>query len=271
MNKLYCGNNIDVLKTIPDDSINMVLTSPPYDSIRTFKGFPVIDRAYRIALGHELMRIAKEGSVFLLNVQDQTTNRKKSGTSFRWAIEMMDECGWNLFETCIYARQGSPGGWWNKRFRVDHEYLMLFFKGKEPSYFNKTHMKVPTKNAGKLITVGGNRKSDGSIRAIKKSFMCKETQCPGTILKYKKSSREGNNLKITHPGTFPDKLASDFIRCFTQENEVVLDPFLGSGTTCVVAKQLGRKYIGIDCCQEYIDLAQKRIDIETVDCFTATD
>lgn len=84
----------------------------------------------------------------------------------------------------------------------------------------------------------------------------------GTVWQYSTSNTEGNKLKLQHPATFPDKLASDLILCFSEPNEIVLDPMCGSGTTCVMSKVHNRRYIGIDIAEEYCNIARKRLEIE---------
>lgn len=256
LNNIINGDMYDILESkFESDSIDLIVTSPPYDKIRDYHGF----RFDIQKLGYQIYRILKDGGVCVWVVQDQTKNFKKSLTTFKTAI-YFNEIGLNLFECMIYKKHGRPGPWWNSRFRVDHEYILIFFKGDRPKYFNKEHMKIPAKHNGCVIT-GTDRFRDGSLKPTKKNIQ-KPTKCPGTILFYTNSSHEKNILKLKHPATFPDKLAEDFILAFSQPNDVVLDPMCGSGTTCCMAAKQNRNFIGIDISYEYCKLAQIRLKEE---------
>ena len=154
---LHQGDCLTILPTIPSNSIDLVVTSPPYDNLRSYGGYSLCLHT----LGIELFRVVKDGGVVVMVIQDQTKNRCKTLTSFKTIIDWCDT-GFNLFETLIYQRQGTEGAWWSKRFRVDHEYIPVFFKGKSPNYFNKEPIKIPCKHAGKTITGGDIRTKDGS-------------------------------------------------------------------------------------------------------------
>lgn len=259
------ANCLDYLPILPEASVDFTLTSPPYDAIRDYKGFPPIDR---VRLGKALYRVAKPGSICAVVIQDQTRNGAKSLTSFRWAVDWADECGWRLFETCLYQREGVPGNHWRTRFRVDHEYVHLFLKGDRPAYFDKSRLTVPCKTAGKVLQHGQRRKPDGSVERVAKEITIAPTKCRGTVWKYSKSCTEGNRLKLAHPATFPGRLASDLIRCFCPVGGLVLDPFCGSGTTCIEAAKLGRNAVGIEIADEYVSLCRKRAETEIeADCF----
>ena len=133
INKLYTGNNMDILKVLTDNSIDLVITSPPYDDLRSYKCNYKLDLT---ELGKEVYRVLKDGGIYVMVIQDQTKNFGKSLTSFKTAINHCDIVGFKLFETCIYKKLGCEGAWWNKRFRVDHEYIHIFLKGKT-DIFNK--------------------------------------------------------------------------------------------------------------------------------------
>ncbi len=260
LNQILNGDSYKILPTIDDNSIDLTVTSPPYDNLRDYSDYPKLNIQ---DLGKELFRVTKDGGICCVVIQDQTINGAKTGTSFKWVSQWLDNTEWRLFETCIYKRHGPPGAFWKKRFRVDHEYVHIFLKGKEPRYFNKSHIMVDAESAGKMVSCD-KRHKDGSTENGKK-FLCPDKKCRGTIWNYASSNREGNKVKSQHPATMPDLLCSDMIRCFSQEKDTILDPFCGSGTTCVMAKNLGRNYIGIEYSKEYCDIIRKRIDNETVD------
>ena len=266
INKVTCKNHLLLLPEMDSDSIDLIVTSPPYDSIRDYTDGKTIDR---IALGKELFRVAKNGAVCAVIIQDGTANFKKSLTTARWQVEWVDQIGWNLFECCIYGRDGKPGAWWSKRFRVDHEYILLFFKGEKPKFFDKEPLKVPAKHAG-VKWHGTQRMTDGSLSAIEPKVQA-DTKCRGTIWKYKTSNTEGDKLKMEHPATMPEDLARDIILCFSEKGDLVLDPCMGSGTTAVQSKKLGRNFVGIDLSAEYCEIARKRISKMSTDDIFSTD
>lgn len=256
LNKIICGDAVEIMKRIPSNSIDIIVTSPPYDAIRDYKGFTLDLHA----AGREIYRILKDGGVAVMVIQDQTKNFGKSLTSFRTIIDWCDSFGFKLFETVIYRKYGAEGAWWNKRFRVDHEYIPVFLKGERPQYFNKEHLKIPSKHGGKTMTGGGTRLTNG-IRIATRSIKINPTKCRGTIWEYL-TAGDGSRLKHQHPATFPNQLPYDFINCFAPKNGIVLDPFVGSGTTTVAAKNLGYKYIGIDIAPDYCAIAEKRMKEE---------
>ncbi len=257
LNTIIHGDAVEELKKIPDNSIDLVVTSPPYDDIRTYNGFTL----NLSAIGKEIFRVLKQGGMAAMVIQDSTKNFGKTLTSFKTIIDWCDNAGFKLFETTIYRKYGAEGAWWNKRFRVDHEYIPIFLKGERPQYFNKEPLKIPSKWGGKTLTGGGTRLTNGTriaTRPIKINLM----KCRGTVWEYL-TAGDGTRLKHQHPATFPDKLPRDLIQCFCPPKGVVLDPFVGSGTTALAAINLDKNYIGIDISKEYCELATKRIREET--------
>ena len=257
VNEVVCGSAENVIGTIPDNSIDIVITSPPYDNLRDYKGYDI--DLHKI--GEQIFRVLKDGAVAVVVIQDQTKDFGKSLTSFKTAIDWCDNVGFKLFETVIYRKYGTEGAWWNKRFRVDHEYIHIFLKGKRPSYFNKEHLKIPSKHAGKVVRGAANRLKDGTT--LRSAYMkINDMKCRGTVWEYL-TAGDGSKLKHKHPATFPNMLPIDFIQCFCPDDGIVLDPMCGSGTTLVAAKNLNRKYIGIDISNDYCDIAKERIISET--------
>lgn len=253
LDSIICGDAVEVLKKIPDNCIDLVVTSPPYDGLRVYNGFALDLHA----VGQELFRVLKDGGIVAMVIQDSTKDFGKSLTSFRTIVDWCDNIGFKLFETCIYHKNGTEGAWWKNRFRVDHEYMPIFLKGKRPQYFNKEPLKIPSKHGGKVMTGSGNRRTNGTTTSTVRRAI-NPTKCRGTVWDYLMAG-DKNPLKRRHPAVFPDKIPFDFINCFCPEKGVVLDPFVGSGSTAVMATVLGRKYIGIDISKEYCELAEERI------------
>lgn len=257
VNSIINGDCLDVLSHIKDEALDLVAFSPPYDSIRDYKNEWRFDYT---ALGQALQRVTKDGGICAVVIGDGTKDFAKSLTTARLTVDWCDNAGWRLFEQCIYFRDGNPGAWWSQRFRVDHEYILLFLKGKKPKTFDKTALMVPSKHAGKTYS-GTDRLTNGGFKQIEKGQV-NPTKCRGTVWRYATSNSEGNRVKMKHPATYPDKLVEDIILCFSKPGDLVLDPTVGSGTTCVAAAQNQRRYIGIDISEEYCQIARERLQTE---------
>ena len=256
LNTIIQGDSAEVLKSIPESSIDLVVTSPPYDQIRDYNGFTLDLHA----IGEQLYRVVKPGGVVAMVIQDSTKNFAKTLTSFRTIVDWCDNVGFKMFETVIYHKNGTEGAWWTHRFRVDHEYMPIFFKGDRPSYFNKEPLKIPSKWGGRVMTGSGNRRTSGeTTKTVTRPINL--MKCRGTVWDYMMAG-DKNPLKRKHPAVFPDKIPFDFIQCFCPPGGVVLDPFLGCGSTAVTAKGLGRNYIGIDISAQYCALAEERVKID---------
>jgi len=257
-NKIILGECVEILTGFNECQFDMIVTSPPYDDLRSYNGY----KLNLFDLGKQCYRVLKDGSVCAVIIQDQTKNFAKSLSSFRLVLDWCDNAGFKLFETCIYKKQGVEGAWWKRRFRVDHEYIFLFLKGAKPIYFNKEPLKVLSKHGGKTMTGAAIRLKNGHNLPSRKVKINK-LKCRGTIWDYT-TCGDGGKLKHKHPATFPNMLPYDLIECFCPPQGVVLDPLNGSGTTCVAAKSLGRGYIGIDISKEYCDIATKRLESEFI-------
>jgi site-specific DNA-methyltransferase (adenine-specific) len=254
--QLSIGDAIEHAETLPGNSVDLVLFSPPYDGVRDYKGEWTIDLP---ALGASLLRVVKDGGFAVVVIADGTKDQRKSMTTFRTAVAWED-AGWSLFESVIYSRDGRPGAWWSTRFRVDHEHILMFYKGKRPRPI--THhagLRVPSKHAGKTWT-GTQRMTDGSL--IRTTATVAADKCRGTIWHYATSNTEGNKVKSQHPATFPDALARDLILALSDPGDWVYDPMMGSGTSVVVAAKEGRRWLGNDFSAEYVGIAQQRLAAE---------
>ena len=250
---VYCGDCVELMKEIKDNSIDVVVTSPPYDNLRTYNGFSFDLHK----TGEEIFRVLKPGGICAMVIQDQTKNFGKSLTSFRTIVDWCDSFGFKLFENIIYHKNGTEGAWWKARFRVDHEYIPLFLKGDRPQYFNKEPLKIPSKHGGKTMSGSGNRMTNGQTSATVRREI-NAMKCRGTVWDYMMAGAK-NPLKRKHPAVFPDQIPTDVITCFCPEGGIVLDPFMGCGSTAVAAVGLDRHFIGFDISQEYVDLAYERL------------
>lgn len=251
-NKIYCGECASVMRAIlPDESIDLTVTSPPYDNLRTYNGFVFPFEE----IAKELYRVTKVGGVVVWVVADATIKGSETGTSFRQAL-YFKEIGFNLHDTMIYAKNNPMPGK-QPRYCQAFEYMFIFSKG-QPKTFNI--IKERSKQIGRVQT-GNYRVKNGAMkdRAHDKTV----TQ------EYKKISNiwgyfvGGPALVKTNahkqPATFPEKLAEDHILSWSNEGDVVFDPMCGSGTTLKMAKKNNRKYIGIDISEEYVELSKQRV------------
>ena len=259
-NSLLTGDCLTLLAKLPEASIPLTVTSPPYDDLRRYDTPTPLDLA---ALGQQLYRVTTEGGICAVVIGDASRSYAKSLTSFRLALDWCDNAGWRLFETCLYHRHGIPGPWWRTRFRVDHEFVFLFLKGERPRAFHKEALFVPTKHAGEPAPRWPYPRK-GKPRIVPPPTV-QPLQCRGTVWPYATSSAEGNRVKLQHPATMPDALAGDLIACFSEPGDRVLDPLMGSGTTCVMAARLGRHYVGMEASARYVELARRRLNTEVMD------
>lgn len=257
LNSIVQGDCLQVLAQVPDEAVPLTICSPPYDTLRSYAGDWSVDFH---GLGEQLFRITQPGGIAVVVIADGTKNFAKSLTTARLILDWCDHSGWRLFEHCIYERNGNPGAWWNRRFRVDHENILIFLKGDRPRTFNKTSLAVPCRHAGKVFA-GTDRQTNGSMKPMVPKTV-NATKCRGTIWPYAASNSEGNRTKLRHPATFPDALARDLIQCFSLPRDVVLDSFCGSGTTCVEAAKAGRNFVGIDISAGYCEIARERLLVE---------
>lgn len=251
---IHCGNNVDVLGECEDGSIDLVVTSPPYDNLRDYTGFAV----QFPDLVEQLSRVLKPGGVIVWVVGDATQNGSESGTSFRQALAFLD-AGFKLHDTMIYEKNTSsfPAKRTGNRYTQIFEYMFVFSKGKPKT----AHLLCdkPNKWAGHT-NWGKNtiRKKDGTLEETTDIKPVPEFSPRNNIWKYNvgKGFNSSDKESHQHPAIFPEKLAEDHILSWSKEGDVVLDPFCGSGTVCKMAKRHNRHYIGIDISEEYCKLAE---------------
>ncbi len=254
LNQIVHGNSQTILKTFPEESVDLTVTSPPYDNIRDYHGF-----AFNVhVLVHELYRVTKPGGVVVWVVGDATYQGSETGTSFRQALAFMD-AGFKLHDTMIYEKNTSsfPARRNGNRYTQIFEYMFVFCKGK----LKTTHLicDKPNKWAGHT-NWGTNtqRRKDGKLHTTTDIKPVPDFSPRNNIWRYNvgKGFNSSDPESHQHPAIFPEQLARDHIQSWSEEGDVVLDPFCGSGTTCKMAKQLGRHYIGIDISGEYCALAR---------------
>jgi DNA modification methylase len=258
MIELINDNAEIALCKIPENSIDLTVTSPPYDNLRTYNGNNTLwsESVYKSII-EELYSVTKPGGVVVWVVGDATIKGSETGTSLKQALWAM-ECGFNLHDTMIYQKNSYPFPPSN-RYYQQFEYMFVFSKG-TPNTFNGLRQK--TKWQKKTSEVSTTRNADGQTVAMKYEKGKKDRLKDNVWLfntGYMRSSKDKESFK--HSATFPEKLAHDHIISWSNEGDTVLDPFMGSGTTGKMAKQLGRNFIGIELDKEYYKLAKKRINL----------
>lgn len=244
---IECGDCVQLMKSLPDECIDITVTSPPYDDLRTYTGYTFDFES----TANELYRITKQGGVVVWIVNDGVVNRSETGTSFKQAL-YFKECGFYIHDTMIWNKGSCAFPDSNRYFGV-FEYMFVFSKGK-PKTFNPI-MDKKNKHAGKEAH-GTERQKDGSTKKITRHNVIKEY---GRRTNVWEMSGASNN-KTGHPAVFPMNLAIDHILSWSNENDIVLDPFLGSGTTALAAFKTNRHYIGFEISEKYFDIACKRLD-----------
>lgn len=260
-NKLYNMDCLQGLRLMKSDSIDLTVTSPPYDNLRDYTIEYKKNSFDFESIVQELYRVTKEGGVVVWVVGDATIKGSETGTSFKQAL-YFKEVGFRLHDTMIYEKSGNPFPEIN-RYYPCFEYMFIFSKGKPKTVNLISDRKNLT--AGDKVH-GSDRQKDGttrlvhSIRAGKNSIV-KDYGIRYNIWRYT-NDRKSNNAedKYKHPATFPDNLAKDHIITWSKEGDTVLDIFAGSGTTLRMAKALSRKYIGFEISKEYFKLANRLVN-----------
>lgn len=259
INHIYNEDCLETMKRMPDNFVDMTLTSPPYDNLRDYKGYTFDFEG----IARELFRITKDGGVVVWVVGDATINGSESGTSFKQAL-FFKEIGFNLHDTMIY-RSGKPPLTHN-RYEQEFEYMFVFSKG-SPKTFNP--IKVETAEAGAVRNrnygekIGAKNESKNAVRHREEITTVADTKIKYNIWSY--ATGMGGSTKdkyaFEHPAIFPEALASDHIKSWSNEGDLVYDPMIGSGTTGKMAVMLKRNFIGSEISEEYTKLAEERIKI----------
>jgi site-specific DNA-methyltransferase (adenine-specific) len=254
LNDVYCEDCVELMKKMPANSVDLVVTSPPYDNLRNYNGYKFNFEN----IANELFRITKKGGVVVWVVGDKIYDGNRTLTSFKHAL-YFQQIGFNAHDVMIYKKKNTPFMRSNA-YTNCFEYMFVFSKGK-PKTFNPLLTETVRNGYEPLPT---NKGPDAiNVKVLKK---LKEQKTKTNIWEYAVGMGGTTNDKIAfkHPAVFPEKLAEDHILSWTNKGDVVFDPMCGSGTTCKMAKIHGRNYIGCDISEDYCKIAHERIKGVTI-------
>jgi len=248
INKITQGDCLDLLKELPNDTIDMVITSPPYDDIRNYNGYNF--EFEKIA--NELLRVIKKGGVIIWIVADATIDGSETGTSFQQAL-YFKKIGFRLHDTMIYYKN-NPMPQTGNRYHQHFEYMFCFSKD-APKTFNPITEETKYRGLANMK----NRGQKGSLD-YEKITRTKEKKV-GNVFFYSIGGGISTKDKIAynHPAIFPERLVYDQIITWSNENDIIYDPFMGSGTTAKIAHLLNRRWLGSEISKEYCEIAAERL------------
>ena len=253
-NTIICGDSETVLKEFETESIDMVITSPPYSDLRKYGNgdnfFDVWNETKFQHIASELKRVLKEGGVIVWVVNDKTDKGTKSLVSFRQAL-YFQEIGLNVNDVMIWRKTNPMPVVKQPRYQDVFEYMFVFSKGK-PKTFNP--IMIPCKCAGQLYD-STTKNMDVETGRTHKTFNINSEKVKGNVWDIAVAQN-----KTGHPAVFPEQLVVDHILSWSNEGDTILDPFMGSGTTALACIKNNRKFTGIEVNKEYFDMANSRIN-----------
>ncbi len=251
------GDCLELMPSIESGSVDMVLTSPPYDNLRTYKNSLDWGEHVWKPVIRDLFRVLKSGGVVVWVVADATIDGSETGTSFKQALFFI-ECGFRLHDTMIFQKKNPPPKNHN-RYEQSFEFMFVFSKG-SPKAVNL--MQTQCKNAGKTNT--GTMRNNPKDHLSKKHGYGREykaTKILPNIWAYGVGMNPNNIGE--HPAVFPEQLAIDHILSWTNEGDLVFDPFAGSGTVGVASTKLNRNCILIEKESSYVEAMRKILENPT--------
>jgi len=255
VDKIILGECSDVMNSMPPDVVDLVVSSPPYDNLRDYSGYTFDFEK----ISKSLYRVMKPGGVVVWVVGDATIKGSESGTSFRQALTFID-IGFRLHDTMIFEKNTSsfPARRNGNRYTQIFDYMFVLSKGKPKTanlICDKPNRWAGHKNWGKKT----DRLKNGKLQEKQDLNPVPDFSPRNNIWRFVVGGGFGQKDKeaYNHPGTFPLQLARDHILTWSNPGDLVLDPMIGSGTTAHVAKELGRRYTGIDISEEYCKLARQ--------------
>jgi site-specific DNA-methyltransferase (adenine-specific) len=260
---VYLGDSKDILKDLSENSVDLIVTSPPYADQRdgTYGGIrhdKYVD--WFLPISEQLLKVLKPTGTFILNIKEKVVNGERS-TYVMELILAMRKQGWLWTEEFIWHKKNCYPGKWPNRFRDAWERLLQFNKEKKFHMYQDEVMvpmgdwsKSRLKNLSETDKIRDNSKVGSGFGKNISNWLTRDKAYPTNVLHLATECSNKN-----HSAAFPEELPEWFIRLFTKENDVVLDPFMGSGTTLFVANRMNRNSIGIDNVPEYYEMVKKQI------------
>ena len=254
--KLLQGDCLERMKEIPDGSVDLTVTSPPYDNLRSYNGNNDQwgEHVWKDVIT-DLHRVTTDGGVVVWVVNDATIKGSETGTSFKQALWAM-ECGFNLHDTMVWNKGNFTAvGSLKTSYAPVFEYMFIWSVGR-PKTFNPIKDRKNKRFGSKYHQTV--RQRDGTTKighGVGKKRIAEYGQRHNVWLTFPEKS----NSKRFHPAQFPEQIANDHIISWSNKGDTILDPFMGSGTTGVAAKNLGRDFIGIELDKDYYNIAKERI------------
>ena len=262
---IFHGDSAEVLKALPDNTIDLIVTSPPYaDQRKSTYGGVTTDQyvEWFLPISAQLLRILKPTGTFILNIKEKVVNGERS-TYVMELILAMRKQGWLWTEEFIWHKKNSYPGKWPNRFRDAWERLLQFNKSKKFAMYQEEVMvpmgnwaKSRLKNLSETDKCRDNSKVGSGFGKNISNWIGRDKAYPTNVLHL---ATECNNKK--HSAAFPEELPQWFIKLFTQEGDTVLDPFAGSGTTLFVAERMSRNAIGVELMDEYYQMIKEQIEV----------
>jgi len=259
---IYLGDSKEQLKLLLDNSVDLIVTSPPYADQRknTYGGIhPNKYVEWFLPISEQLLRVLKPTGTFILNIKEKVVDGERS-TYVMELILAMRKQGWLWTEEFIWHKKNSYPGKWPNRFRDSWERLLQFNKKRKFHMYQEEVMvpmgewsKTRLKNLSDTDKIRDNSKVGSGFGKNISNWLDREKAYPTNVLHL---ATECNNKN--HSAAFPEELPEWFIKLFTKQNDIVLDPFMGSGTTLIVANKMKRNSIGIDIVPEYVELLRKQ-------------
>lgn len=264
-NTVHCMDCLEFMKGLPDNCIDLTVTSPPYDELRDYKWY---DFDFE-NIASELYRITNDGWVVVWVVWDATVSWSETGTSFKQAL-YFKECWFNIHDTMIREKPSCNFPDFNRYYQL-FEYMFVFSKG-PPTTSNLIADKKNKYHKQKVARRGGDRQKDWQLTpnsAFKnnKDKEVKQFWVRWNVWKMSTTSSEWNSTKSLHPATFPDELAQAHIETRSNKWDIVFDPFSWSWTTLVASKELWRSYIWCEISRDYLYIIHKRLRNTTISLF----
>jgi len=266
LDSIICGDALQVLRSFPESFVDLIVTSPPYaDKRKNSYGGIHPDRYVQwfLPIAHELNRILKPSGTFVLNIKEGVSEGERETYVLELILEMKKQ-GWLWTEEYIWHKRNSYPGKWPNRFRDSWEHCLQFNKQRKFSMYQENVMvpmgdwaKTRLKNLSETDKRRDESKVGSGFGKNISNWLGRKMAYPNNVLHLATESANKN-----HSAAFPLALPKWFIKLFTKPGDVVIDPFLGSGTAAVAAKQLGRRYIGIELLKEFCAQAEKRIKQE---------